>query len=86
MCWEIRIYIWVFLFLLLVIAFGVLRLYNATVSNTRMLLALKNANVLMIAAIKKLDTSLDDSKTAIRNAATTISSSISNLISKLPKK
>ena len=67
---EIRYYITIFLFMIGIGVFAILRMYNATVANTRFLIALKNALMAWKVSLSKLDITI----------STTLSNAIDRLI------
>lgn len=83
MTWEIRLYIWIFLFTGIVISFGVLRLYNAVVKNSGYLLRLQNELKNLENSIKNLIKDNGVHRTSIRNAFTSLGQKIESLKDKL---
>jgi len=56
---EIRIYIWLFLLICIVKAFGILRIYNAVVGNSRFLNVVRQGLQKYISDLKRLASSLE---------------------------
>lgn len=70
--WEKRLYVWATLLLLATITFGVLRMYNAIVANTRFLVLLKNEMKLFRTNLTNLTVNFRDLRATIRTLVSTL--------------
>lgn len=64
---EIRFYVRFFLLLLAIAVFGILRAYNATVTNTRFLIKLQKLLGGVLIELPKTNKALSDDKLALKN-------------------
>ena len=80
---EIRLYIWIFIILCFIIAFGILRLYNAVVKNSGFLVRLYSEMKSLENSIKNLTKDNGVHRNTLRNSLTSLGQKLDALKDKI---